>query len=299
MVRELLAGAREIARVRSDPLQRWWITIFDGLLAGSAGQDEQAELIAGEAAALGRRLGLPAADVYAVGQLVPVFWRTRRLTEVHADLDVVADRFPQLVTLQCDRALVLAETGQRGSAKPLLSRLCADDFAVLPRDSLFVASLAILAATAVTLDDVPRAQQLLIALREYPERNLIQGVPSAWGSSDWHLACLARVVGDRQADESYTAGSRRLHAKSGAARPGPAPVADAPKVPAQRLSMRESTVLRLVAEGHSNKEIAEELTISVHTAERHVANIFGKLSVRNRTEATGWAHRQGVEQTTT
>jgi DNA-binding CsgD family transcriptional regulator len=203
------------------------------------------------------------------------------------------------VTLQCDRALAMAETGQRVSATRLLSRLCLDDFAEIPRDSLFLASLGILAATAVTLDDVPRADQLLSALSHYPERNLIQGVPSAWGSSAWHLARLAGVVGDRQAAKRYAETSQRLHEKWGAARPGPSLLAQVPRVPAQRLSPREGVVLRLVSEGHSNKEIAETLTISVHTAERHIANIFGKLGVRNRTEATAWAYRQGAEPAAT
>lgn len=86
-VREELAAAAEIARARRDPLQRWWITIFDGLLAGFAGRDEQTERAAREVAALGRRLGQPAADVYAVAQLVPLFWRTGRLAELAGDLN--------------------------------------------------------------------------------------------------------------------------------------------------------------------------------------------------------------------
>jgi LuxR family maltose regulon positive regulatory protein len=51
------------------------------------------------------------------------------------------------------------------------------------------------------------------------------------------------------------------------------------------LSERELEVLRLVAAGLSNREIAEELVISIGTAKSHVHNICGKLGVRNRTEA--------------
>ena len=40
--------------------------------------------------------------------------------------------------------------------------------------------------------------------------------------------------------------------------------------------------------------MAAVLGISVHTVERHVANVFAKLSVRNRAEATAWAHRHGL-----
>ena len=61
-----------------------------------------------------------------------------------------------------------------------------------------------------------------------------------------------------------------------------------------RLSPRERQVLVLLAAGQPNKEIAARLQLSVHTVERHVANIFLKLSARNRAEATAWAHRTGL-----
>ena len=55
------------------------------------------------------------------------------------------------------------------------------------------------------------------------------------------------------------------------------------------LSARELEVLRLVAAGRSNREIAAELVISEHTVARHVQNIFAKLRVSSRTAATAYA----------
>ncbi|MFA1543384.1 helix-turn-helix transcriptional regulator [Actinomadura monticuli] len=57
------------------------------------------------------------------------------------------------------------------------------------------------------------------------------------------------------------------------------------------LTPREFEVLRLVAEGRSNRDIAEELFISVKTASVHVSNILGKLEVASRGEAAAAAHR--------
>jgi ATP/maltotriose-dependent transcriptional regulator MalT len=57
------------------------------------------------------------------------------------------------------------------------------------------------------------------------------------------------------------------------------------------LTPREYEVLRLVAEGRSNRDIAEALFISVKTASVHVSNILGKLEVANRGEAAATAHR--------
>jgi DNA-binding CsgD family transcriptional regulator len=60
------------------------------------------------------------------------------------------------------------------------------------------------------------------------------------------------------------------------------------------LTPREAEVLRLVAEGHSNSKIAEQLFISPKTASVHVSNILSKLSVSTRVQAAAVAHRQGL-----
>jgi len=59
------------------------------------------------------------------------------------------------------------------------------------------------------------------------------------------------------------------------------------------LTERESEVLRLLARGHTNKDIAQELILSVRTVEAHLRNIFAKLGVSSRTEAALWAVQQG------
>ncbi|MDN0199604.1 helix-turn-helix transcriptional regulator [Streptomyces sp. S.PNR 29] len=75
--------------------------------------------------------------------------------------------------------------------------------------------------------------------------------------------------------------------------PDPAP---APADPAETLGLtsRERDVLRLVAVGRSNRQIAEELFISPKTASVHVSNILAKLGVSGRGEAAAVAHRLGL-----
>jgi NarL family two-component system response regulator LiaR len=60
------------------------------------------------------------------------------------------------------------------------------------------------------------------------------------------------------------------------------------------LSERELEVLRLVANGLSNEEIATRLFISEKTVKSHVSNILGKLHVADRTQAAAYAWREGV-----
>ena len=68
------------------------------------------------------------------------------------------------------------------------------------------------------------------------------------------------------------------------------------KVPAypDGLTQREVEVLRAVAAGKSNPEVAEELFISLNTVARHLTNIFGKIGATNRVEAANYAARQGL-----
>ena len=61
-----------------------------------------------------------------------------------------------------------------------------------------------------------------------------------------------------------------------------------------RLTDREREVLQLIAEGHANRTIAEQLVISVKTVEAHKAHIMSKLGARNRTDLIRYAIRRGI-----
>jgi ATP/maltotriose-dependent transcriptional regulator MalT len=63
---------------------------------------------------------------------------------------------------------------------------------------------------------------------------------------------------------------------------------------AHGLTARELEVLRLVAAGKSNRDIASELVISEHTVARHLQNIFAKLGLGSRTAATAFAFEHGL-----
>ncbi|MGE9809657.1 response regulator [Janibacter sp. G1551] len=67
----------------------------------------------------------------------------------------------------------------------------------------------------------------------------------------------------------------------------------APSTPLHPLTEREEEVLRLVARGRTNAEIADALFISLSTVKTHVAALMAKLGVRNRVEIAMWAHHAG------
>jgi NarL family two-component system response regulator LiaR len=62
----------------------------------------------------------------------------------------------------------------------------------------------------------------------------------------------------------------------------------------QLLTEREVEVLRMVAQGKSNRQIADELVLSLGTVRAHLSNILGKLHLASRTQATLYALREGL-----
>jgi DNA-binding CsgD family transcriptional regulator len=72
------------------------------------------------------------------------------------------------------------------------------------------------------------------------------------------------------------------------------PTSSEQRVYPDNLTAREVEVLRLLAEGKTNKEIAAALVVSVPTVQRHIANIYGKIGARGRADATAYTIRRGL-----
>jgi two-component system response regulator DegU len=60
------------------------------------------------------------------------------------------------------------------------------------------------------------------------------------------------------------------------------------------LTRREREILALVSEGHSNRELAQMMWVTEQTVKFHLSNIYRKLDVSNRTEASRWAHKHSL-----
>jgi DNA-binding NarL/FixJ family response regulator len=99
------------------------------------------------------------------------------------------------------------------------------------------------------------------------------------------------VAGDALVAPAVT---RRLLARHAGRRP---PDRDRLALAAQ-LTEREAEVLRALAEGLSNTEIAARIWVSPETVKTHVKSILAKLEVRDRTQAVVWAYRTGFAETT-
>jgi len=108
------------------------------------------------------------------------------------------------------------------------------------------------------------------------------GGPKAASLLEESLA-IAQNLGMRPLIQRIEACRERLESQPG----------DTPAYP-DGLTQREVEVLRLIAQGKSNSQISQELVVAEGTARRHVANIYEKIGVANRAEATRYALREGL-----
>jgi len=93
---------------------------------------------------------------------------------------------------------------------------------------------------------------------------------------------------------AVAAGRRHVHPTLGATLLTEEPSGPGPRGRASELSRREADVLRLVALGHTNPEIATRLRISVRTVETHRSKILQKLGLRSRAELARYARKAGL-----
>ena len=112
---------------------------------------------------------------------------------------------------------------------------------------------------------------------------------SAYVVKTAHPEDLASAVRQAFSHSVYLAGRRPITAVPA---PEPAAVDDSPG-----LTRRELEILRLVAEGHANAQVARMLWVTEQTVKFHLSNIYRKLDVANRTEASRWAQRRGLLDT--
>ena len=140
------------------------------------------------------------------------------------------------------------------------------------------------------------ANAALVVLRSADRRWRALEMPYDLARTRVNISRACRALGDRDAADVELELACATFERLGAGpdlRQAMASVAGAAPL-AGELTSRELEVIRLVATGSTNREIATTLSISAHTVARHLQNIFVKLGVSSRTAATSYAYRNGL-----
>jgi non-specific serine/threonine protein kinase len=153
---------------------------------------------------------------------------------------------------------------------------------------------AVASVVACQLGDHRRAARLLgAAVHDVPMR------PPEKEITDRSAGIARRALGEREYTREWDAGNRMRLGEAQAEivqllAGHVSPAVDGPVAASHDLSSRELEVLRLIAAGRTDRQIADTLFISRRTAEWHVGNVLGKLGVANRAEAVALAARDGL-----
>ncbi len=187
-----------------------------------------------------------------------------RVDEAIAMLDrmraAACDRAGSLIEIDALRALALSRAGRRPEALDALAR-----------------ALAAARAGAWVRVFLDEGDSMIVLLRRLADPGAADGSPHAGVRQD--AAALLRV--------RTTPLPSAIASSSTPRRP------EAPEL-VEQLSEREIEVLRLLAAGRPNREIAAELFVTLDTVKKHVTHTFGKLGVANRTEAAVRARSLGL-----
>ena len=228
--------------------------------------------------------------------------------------EAAAEVATQRLVLLLDTAVQL---GDREAAAQLACRLApaaamaVTDISLTSIGRHLGAAAALLGDRAAARAHYTAALQLLSRLQFRPEIALTRLALAELLLSPWQVAGPRSVDATPEADRTEAMGhlevaiaafeamkmplalarARRLEERLPAA--GQRPPAPGPAYPAG-LTAREVEVLRLLAAGHTNREIAAALVLTVVTVQNHVASIYRKIDVHTRAEATAYAFRQGL-----
>ena len=188
--------------------------------------------------------------------------------------------------LAMDPELVVVGEAADGEEAVHLARLLLPDIVLM---DLLMPVMDGITATAIIRSELPDTE--VLALTSVLEDASVVGAVRAGAigyllkDTDADALCRAiKAAAAGQVQLTPQAAARLMQAVS------------APESP-EALTERETEVLRLIAQGKANKEIARSLNISEKTVKVHVSNILSKLGVQSRTQATLYAIRVGLVST--
>jgi class 3 adenylate cyclase/DNA-binding CsgD family transcriptional regulator len=311
-----------------------WAASNEVILAVIAGRFADAERIGLEIQARQHQMDIDDTDGVFSVQMFAIRREQGRLGEVAPIVRLAAKLNPSEPTWRPGLAVLCAELGMLDEARHEFATMAPDGFASVPRDSMWPCSLTFLAEVCVTVCDVNQAHVLYSALAEFRGLTMMAAFTMNFGPAERLMGSLAALLGRNDDAHEHFVAALLLAENSGspvwiaqvkyawavalgdpggflpdvyvtATSLGMTTLADRSRVALDALdrpksafrdglSAREVDVLRLVADGRSNREIGESLFISQHTVANHVRAILQKTGCANRADAAAYATRHSL-----
>jgi tetratricopeptide (TPR) repeat protein len=207
-----------LAEEMRQPLYVYLAIGYQAMRALLEGRFDDAERLAQQGLAVGQRMqGEEPSGVFGL-QMFTIRREQGRLREVEPVVRLFVQQNPAALTWQPGLAVVYSELGLEQEARELFERLAADEFAAIPRDSMWVTSMTYLAEVCAFLGDTQRADILYQRLLPYAEYNVVVGNANACtGAAARHLGMLATTISRwAEAEKHFHAAlemNARIHAR--------------------------------------------------------------------------------------
>lgn len=326
-VEDYISEELTLARGLNDIYLTGEALINAGMLAYRRGEHEQAEVLLGEAL---RALHEPATtDPAALLQVVRLFLILGDTALVQGQFDHAVDHYSEAIARSPETGLDWGQSdiraglagasycrGDLGQAVRLYAESLARARDAIAAESLarvqdrsytplVLSALVGLAGVAAELGRSEQGARLFGSAETIAASHRVAIFPRDRPVRERCVRELRRTLGEERFDAAQEAGRSMVIAQAIAealalahelspllAQTGSSALAR--QAAALGLSPRELDVMRLVAAGYANREIAEQLFISVPTVKRHVTNILGKLGLPSRSALNTYAHTHGL-----
>ncbi|HUR86977.1 MAG TPA: AAA family ATPase [Solirubrobacteraceae bacterium] len=254
-IEAFLRTARRLRQPRMlvyDPLHR-------AMAAHLRGELHTAEQLTAEAIAQARAVPGSMAPIAADEQTCVVRRAQGRPAQLESVVRKNADRLSALPRWRCGLALVLAELGRADEARRELEHLAAADFDDIPRDALWLVSMALLAELCAVLGERERARRLYELLVPYEGRNVVSMGSAYLGPVARYLGLLAMTVGEPERALGHLETARSA-AERMAARPAVVLTAlDAAEVLVRRSAPGDAMRARALVDGVEHEALRHEM----------------------------------------
>ncbi|MDX1614879.1 MAG: AAA family ATPase [Candidatus Promineifilaceae bacterium] len=217
LVDEAIAAQRRVVEEIRQPFQLHVAATFRTMRAILRGDFAAAARLANEAADLSQQIGVAEFDGILGVQMFTIRREQGRLPEVASLLKLLIANTPASASWQPGLALLYCTLDQREECRAVFEALAVDDFAAVPKDSLWAGALAYLSEVCAYLGDARRAERLYELLLPYDGRTVVVGAATVcFGAAARYLGLLATTMAAWTAAERHFEEALALDAQIGA-----------------------------------------------------------------------------------